>query len=293
MAGEQGQPATAGGGNFLTPAEVKSAIIETAVKKAALRIGPMFLLAIAAGAFIAFAAAASNTAIHALATKDYGVARTLAGAIFAAGLMMVVIAGGELFTGNMLMVTGVLAGKIRLRPMLRNWLVVYTGNFAGALLVVLMMKFSGLWEVQQGLIGGFTVKVAALKASLGFGQAFFLGVLCNWLVCLAVWMATAARDIAGKAVAIFFPIALFIILGYEHSVANMYYIPAGILAAANDALRSLCGLGETTLSNLTWSAMLLKNLLPVTLGNILGGSVLVGALYFGAFSTAKHHGPSR
>jgi formate/nitrite transporter len=200
--------------------------------------------------------------------------------------MLVIVAGGELFTGNTMIIAGVLERKVQIGAMLKNWLFVYLGNFIGSLFIAWMMARSGLFDSGAYLLGGVTVKIAAYKVGLTFFQAFLLGVMCNWLVCLAVWMATGAKDIAGKLLAIFFPIWLFITSGFEHSVANMYYIPAGILAKANPNWASAAGsLGVTPekLAHLTWGSFLMGNLIPVTLGNIAGGGIFVAGIYWFAY----------
>ena len=165
----------------------------------------------------------------------------------------------------------------------KNWLLVYLGNFFGSMILVLFIIFSGQFNFSNGLLGGFTIKTAIYKTDLSFTNAFFMGILCNWLVCMAVWMAGAAKDITGKLFAIFFPIWLFITSGFEHSVANMYYIPAGILAKLNpqwvDAAKAL-GVTAEMLDNLNWVSFFVNNLLPVTLGNIIGGTVFVGIAYW-------------
>lgn len=266
----------------LPPAEIAAAVVQTSVAKATL--GPLrqFILGILAGVFIAFASEGSNMAAFNLlaSPSTYGLGKALAGAIFGTGLMLVVLAGGELFTGNTLMLAGVLDKRIRLGQMLQNWLFVYVGNLAGSLLIAHMMVASGLFNSGDSLLGGMTIKIAAYKTGLPFLSAFYLGVLCNWLVCLAVWMAAGARDMAGKILSIFFPIWLFITSGFEHSVANMYYIPAGILAKSNEAWAAASKLAPEKLAALTWPAFLANNLLPVTLGNIVGGGLLVGGVYW-------------
>ena len=268
--------------NCLSPAEIAAATVQTSVKKVGL--GPLrqFVLGILAGVFIAFASEGSNMAAFNLLAnpQTYGMGKALAGAIFGTGLMLVVLAGGELFTGNTLMLAGVLDRRIRLRQMLQNWLFVYLGNLVGSLLIAHMMVTSGLFNSGDNLLGGMTIKIAAYKTGLPFLSAFYLGVLCNWLVCLAVWMANGARDMTGKILAIFFPIWLFITSGFEHSVANMYYIPAGILAKSNEAWAAASKLSPDKLAALTWPAFLVNNLIPVTLGNIVGGALLVAGVYW-------------
>lgn len=262
--------------NFLSPAEVAELVVGVGQRKAEMSVTNQLILGVMAGAFIAFGAAGSCVAVHTV--ESAGVAKALAGALFAAGLIMVVVAGGELFTGNSLMLMAMAEGRISPWQLLRSWIVVYAGNFAGALLTAGLVCLSGQWGMSGGLLGASVIKTAAGKTALSFQNAFFLGVLCNWLVCLAVWMSFAARDIAGKVLVIFFPIWIFVTSGFEHSVANMYYIPAGILAAADPALAERAasvGLSPEALANLNWGAMLQANLLPVTLGNVVGGGVLV------------------
>ena len=271
--------------NFLAPAEIAEYTVQTGIKKAHTPGLHLFILGILAGAFIAFASEGSNmAAFNLLADPDtYGLGKALAGAIFGTGLMLVLIAGGELFTGNTLMIAATLERKITVYELLRNWFLVYTGNFVGSVLIAYMMNASGLFSSGANILGGMTIKIAAYKVGLTFWQAFVLGVLCNWLVCLAVWMCYGAKDIGGKIWAVFFPIWLFITSGFEHSVANMYYVPAGIFAKASPALVEAAGnLGVTAekLSHLTWGNFLLHNLLPVTLGNIVGGAGFVGAAYW-------------
>lgn len=272
-------------GNFLTPAEIAKATIKAGIKKTQLSNRNMFILGILAGAFIAFASEGSNMAAFNLLAKaeTYGLGKSMAGAIFGTGLMLVVVAGGELFTGNTMMIAGVLDKKFSIAAMFKNWIFVYFGNLVGSLIIAFMMTESGLFNTGAHVLGGVTIKIAAYKVGLSFMQAFYLGIMCNWLVCLAVWMATGTKDMVGKLMAIFFPIWLFITSGFEHCVANMYYIPAGILAKgtkawAEEALAK--GVTPEMLANLNWGSFFTKNLLPVTLGNIVGGGIFVGAIYW-------------
>ncbi len=272
----------------LKPAEILDATIETGVSKANGSFGKLFVLGILAGAFIAFAAEGSNmAAFNLLASPDtYGLGKCLAGAIFGTGLMLVVLAGGELFTGNTLIMAAVADKKVSFLKMLRNWIIVYIGNLTGAFLIAYMMNVSGLFDSGAGLLGGMTVKIAAGKTSLSFARAFVLGIMCNWLVCLAVWLSYGADTMAGKILGIFFPIWLFITSGFEHSIANMYYIPAGIMAKANETYAALSGLGADTLASLNIYGFFVTNLLPVTLGNIVGGACFVALAYFYAYKKA-------
>ena len=267
---------------YLTPKEIVTATIETGIKKVKTKPLNQFILGILAGAFIAFASEGSNMAAFNLFAKPetYGLGKALAGVVFATGLMLVIIAGGELFTGNTLITIGVLEKKIKLKDMLSNWFFVYLGNFVGALFIAYMMNMSGLFNSGDNMLGGITLKIAAYKTHLTFSQAFYLGIMCNWLVCIAVWMSYGAKDIIGKCFAIFFPISLFITSGFEHSIANMYYIPAGILAKSNASWVEASGLTAEKLAHLNWSTFITKNLIPVTIGNIVGGVILVAGVYW-------------
>lgn len=266
----------------MTPKEIVTATIETGIKKVKTKPLNQFILGILAGAFIAFASEGSNMAAFNLFAKPetYGLGKALAGVVFATGLMLVIIAGGELFTGNTLITIGVLEKKIKLKDMLSNWFFVYLGNFVGAVFIAYMMNMSGLFNSGDNMLGGITLKIAAYKTHLTFSQAFYLGIMCNWLVCIAVWMSYGAKDIIGKCFAIFFPISLFITSGFEHSIANMYYIPAGILAKSNASWVEASGLTAEKLANLNWNTFITKNLVPVTIGNIVGGVILVAGVYW-------------
>jgi formate/nitrite transporter len=274
---------------FLSPAEIAAYTEETGVKKAGLSVSKMLVLGMLAGVFIAFAAEGSTMAAFNLlaAPETYGLGRCLAGVVFPTGLMLVVLAGGELFTGNTLMSVALAKGRISLPAVLRNWFWVYAGNFIGSVFLAYMVVNSGLFNNGAGLLGGVTVKIAAGKVSLSFLSAFYLGVMCNWLVCLAVWLAYGAKDMAGKILGIFCPIWLFITSGFEHCVANMYYIPAGIMAKANPAWAKASGLSSEALDALTWSGFIVNNLVPVTLGNIAGGAGFVGLAYWFAYLREK------
>lgn len=267
--------------SFLASGEIAESFIETGYKKTHISVKNQFILAILAGAFIAFAAQGSNVAIHTITSTS--VSKLLSGAIFSTGLMMVVIAGAELFTGNNLIVISYLERRISFIDVLKNWFFVYLGNFVGSVIIAFFVNKSGQLGVSAGLLGGFTIKTAVYKTGLTFGGAFFLGILCNWLVCIAVWMAAGAKDIVGKVFAIFFPIWLFVTSGFEHSIANMYYVPAGIFAKGNqawvDAALTL-GVKAEQIDALTWESFFTKNLLPVTLGNLVGGVVFVASAYW-------------
>ena len=262
--------------NFiLSPAQVVSTYGEAGAKKCRKKALPLFLLAVLAGAMIAFAAAATNTAAHTAASVGAG--RLICALLFPFGLAMVVLVGAELFTGNCLIVISVLEKKAALSGMVRNWCIVYLGNFAGSALVAAACSFAGQLNYSGGELALYTMKMAAGKCALPFGNALVLGIACNVLVCLGVLCAMTARDTTGKILGAFVPVALFVLCGFEHSVANMYYVPAGLFAGNVPAYASLAAEAGLDLSALTWGNFLLKNLVPVTLGNILGG-VGVGAL---------------
>ncbi len=264
------------------PAEVVSANINAAVTKAAAKKLRVFVLGIMAGAFIAMGAQSSSLAVHNI--SDVGIARTLAGCIFPVGLMMIVFVGGELFTGDCMMSMAFMKGRMNLASLLRTLVIVYLGNFVGALLIAFLTAHSGQYDYSAGALGAYTIKTAVGKTGLNFVHALFSGTLCNILVCAAVLMAAAAKDIAGKVLAIFFPILAFVVSGFEHCVANMYYIPAGIFAAQNPAYvqkaEELYGLNAEKLAGLNWGSFVTVNLIPVTIGNIIGGAILVAGVCF-------------
>ena len=261
-----------------TPSQIVAANMAAAKGKTELPLLRMILLGIFAGMFIAGGASASSLAMHAI--SNVGLARLVAGAIFPVGLMMIVLVGGELFTGDCLMIMGCVHGKFSAVKMVKVLVVVYLSNFIGSVLFAELVNLSGQYSYTNGLLGAFTIKVAMGKVNLSFGAAFASGILCNIFVCMAVLMAMAAKDISGKIWAIFFPILTFVVSGYEHCVANMYYIPAGIFAKANSTYAAVAmeSYGYTTLQldSLNWVNFAVKNLLPVTLGNIVGGMVFVG-----------------
>jgi len=249
------------------------------VKKATVSLLNALILGAMAGAYIGFGAALATLVGHDAASKvGVGIAQLLSGAVFSVGLILVVIAGAELFTGNNLMVGGMLSKEYGAGRMLGRWSVVYLANFLGAILLATVMYYSGLWKTASGAVGARALAIANAKINLSFGEAFFRGIGCNWLVCLAVWMALSARDIAGKILAIFFPITAFVALGYEHCVANMYFVPMGMF------LKDAIGIGGPEFGALTWSKFLTANLIPVTLGNIVGGGIFVGCAYWWVYS---------
>ena len=245
----------------------------------------VFVLGILAGSYIAFGGLLSTTVTFDAAAKwGIGFTKILGGAAFSVGLMLVVIAGAELFTGNNLMISSVMIKQITFSTMVKRWGIVFLANFIGSMIIVLVFYFSGLWKTGDGALGVAAVKVAYNKVALSFGEALWRGIGCNWLVCLAVWMALAARQVIGKIFAIFFPIMAFVAIGFEHSVANMYFIPTGILLMNGAGFSNIPGVDPNLLG---WINFLWRNLLPVTLGNIIGGGVFVGMSYWGAYLRPK------
>lgn len=263
-----------------SPKEVAQNYIMTGAAKTKLSIGRMFWLGIMAGIFIALAAASSTVASSSVQVAS--VAKLVSGVVFTGGLAMVLIAGSELFTGNCLIIIPVMEKQATWGGMLKNWLIVYIGNFAGSIFIAALVVYGHTFGLFSNLVGATAIHTAVSKVTLDFGDAFIRGILCNLLVCIAVWMALAAKDIAGKIAGLFFPVMFFVLCGYEHSVANMYFITAGLFAGGVDAYAKAAAdaFPKDSLAALTWSAFFVKNLLPVTLGNIVGGSVLVGLGYW-------------
>ncbi len=275
--------------NHMKPAETLKALIETSKVKSSMPIKRMVIFGIFAGAYIAFAGAGANMAAYGLlsSTETFGLGKILSGTIFTVGLIMVVLGGAELFTGNTTMIAAVIDKRITVSSMLKNWVIVYICNFIGGVLIAFMVYYSGVLNSGEGMLGAMTVKIAAGKVNMSFGSAFVSGILCNWLVCMAVWLSTGAQTTVGKILSIFFPIWLFVTAGFEHSVANMYFIPAGIFAKSNQMFTALSEMGFDALANLNWSGMFELNLLPVTLGNIVGGAVCVAIGYYTALADNK------
>ena len=242
----------------------------------------LFGKAVLAGVMIAMGAAASSVAAHSI--PNVGLARLASGVVFPVGLMMVILLGAELFTGDCLMAMGVSAGKQSVKEVARVLLCVYLGNFVGASLLAVLICLSGQLDYSNGLLGAYTIKVALGKANIPFSEAVVSGVLCNILVCGAVLMAGCAKDVTGKLMAAFFTILLFVTAGFEHCVANMYYITAGLLAKMNSVYAGLAmeqyGYNREQLESLNVSNYLLGNLVPVTIGNILGGILCIGLPLF-------------
>lgn len=271
----------------VAPADVAHGFCENVMPaKANFRKTKMFALAIAAGAFIAYGAQASLTVSTGI--PFWGLAKLVGAMIFATGLIMVVLTGAELFTGNVMMMFSVIEKKISWLKLFRSWSIVYIGNFVGSILLAAFVFYGALCHNAHDALGVTTLLNAHAKVNLTFCEAFCRGIMCNWLVCLAVWMATSSKRVIGKIFAIFFPITTFVASGYEHSIANMYFIPSGIFMKSVPHVVSLSGLSAEQLSTLSWHSFFVHNLLPVTLGNIVGALVFVVLLFWIAYLKEDH-----
>ncbi len=262
-------------------------------QKARLEFPRLFVLAVLGGAFIGLGAMFATTV---LAGSDgsipFGISRGLAGLVFSLGLILVIIGGAELFTGNTLMVMALGNGQVRLREVLRAWLIVYIGNFVGAVGTALLVFLAGQHLAGDSSVADAAVGIAIAKTTLPFMRSFFMGVLCNVLVCLAVWLSIGARSTSDKVLAVIFPVSAFVAAGFEHSVANMYLIPVALMIQDwNSEL--FAGTASIAAQDraLSWPNFFLS-LVPVTLGNIFGGGVLVGAIYWFVYLREPHRGTS-
>jgi formate transporter len=267
----------------LLPPEMAAKAEEIGVKKANSDALRLFVLAVLAGAFIALGGAfATTVAAGAAVAIPYGVVRLLAGLVFSLGLILVIVGGAELFTGNNLIVMAWANRKVTTALLLRNWVIVFAGNFVGAFATAVLVFWSGQYRFGNGAVGLAALTIGHAKVGFEFGQAVVLGMLCNGLVCLAVWLTYSARTTADKILAIVPPIAGFVAMGFEHSVANMYFLPVALFIKerAPSIFWSDIRQGQDAYPDLTWEQFFVANLAPVTLGNIIGGAVLVGAVYW-------------
>ena len=261
------------------PSEIAKTVVGVAQKKTATPAPSLVLLAILAGAYIALGAV-----LFTIVTNDLslyigdGLSRLVGGIAFSLGLILVVLGGAELFTGNNLLAAGYLDKKVTGRQVLNNWFWVYLFNFVGALLVALLFFYSGIWKANDGSIALRIVNIAAAKTSLTFSEALFRGILCNWLVCMAVWLSMAGKDAISKILGIMIPIAAFVAAGFEHSIANMYFIPMGLLLKGSELVQGI--IAPAALQGISWQAFFINNLIPVTIGNIIGGVVFVAIVYW-------------
>ncbi len=269
-------------GEARSPDAIAEAAEALGVRKAGCDTATLFVLAVLAGAFIGLGAMFATTVTAGAGELPYGVAKLLGGAVFSLGLVLVMVGGGQLFTGDALMVMAWASGRIRKRQMMRVWTVVWLGNLVGAVATAALVFASGQHGFGDGAIGEAAVKIAAAKSALPVGQAFVLGVLCNVLVCMAVWLALAGRSVTDKILGLSLPVTAFVAAGFEHSVANMYFVPVGLFidwwapAVAGPAVSA----GGFAL-----------NLAAVSLGNWIGGAVLVGGAYWFAYRRPKACGP--
>jgi formate/nitrite transporter len=273
--------------SFNNQTETAEMTIRAGIAKAQMPLLRLLLLSMLAGAFIALGAHASSVAAHDI--SNVGLLRLVTGCVFPIGLILIVVVGGELFTGNCLMVEALCDRQIGLGGWLRNLALVYVGNLIGSLLIVAVLGLANAFNFTDGALGAHAIRIALAKTGLPFAVAVGSGILCNILVCAAVLAATSARDIAGKTLALWFPIMTFVLAGFEHCVANMYYIPAGMLARLNPQYaaraQELFGATAEQLASLDVTAFL-GNLLPVTIGNLMGG-ILVGLVTWFAFKNKR------
>jgi formate transporter len=265
----------------IMPASMAVRAEQSGIKRAATDPLTIFVLSILAGAFVSFGAVFATT-VTAGTGLPYGVSRLLTGLVFSAGLIMVIIAGAELFTGNTIIVMAWASGKIKTRAVLLNWVLSFVGNFAGAIATAILVFYSTQYTFGEGAVGLVALNTATAKTSLNFIPALILGILCNALVCLAVWMLYSARTNIDRIMTAIPPVAIFAAAGFEHCIANIYFIPMGLFikTGAPDSFWKAIGKTAADYPGLTWSNFFLGNLLPVTIGNVIGGSVLVAAVYW-------------
>ncbi|MBP7732676.1 MAG: formate transporter FocA [Caldisericia bacterium] len=266
----------------LPPAEMAKKAEDIGEKKANSSFSKTALLAMLAGAFIAMGSLFSTIVQVGGETAPYGIVKMLAGAVFSVGLALVVIGGAELFTGNTLLSMAFLSKRISLGKLLRNWTIVYFGNFLGAVIIAALIFGSGQFTQNHGQVGAMALKIANSKCSLDFFQAILLGIMCNVFVCLAVWLTYACKSVADKVVVIILPIAAFVAAGFEHSVANMYFLPLGYMIKVGASAQFWTDIGKTAadFGAINWSNILVGNLVPVTIGNIIGGGIFIGVTYW-------------
>lgn len=276
----------------VTPANVAENICNNIMPaKAGYGKTKTLVLSIAAGAFIAFGAQLSMTAMTG-SNLGFGLTKLIGGIVFAAGLIMVVLMGAELFTGNVMMTFSVIEKKMSLGRLLRSWGLVYLGNFIGSVLVALLVFWSGVGHNCNDAVGAMAVNTAHMKMNLPLAQAFVRAILCNWLVCIAIWMALSAKTVIGKIFSIIFPITTFCASGFEHSIANMFFLTDGMLMKSQSAIALASGLSPEQLATMNLKAFFLGNLIPVTLGNIVGAFVFIVLLFWTAYIRNDAHATS-
>jgi formate transporter FocA len=255
----------------------------------------LFVLSVLAGAFVALGAVFATTVSAGAAGLPYGLVRLLVGLVFSLGLILVVVSGAELFTGNNLIVVAWASGKVGTGRLLGNWAIVYLGNFAGAAATAFLVYLSRQFTFGGGAVGAAALTTANTKVGFDFLQAVALGVLCNALVCLAVWMTYSARTTTDRILAVVPPVAAFVAAGFEHSIANMYFIPVALLIKAGAPASFWSAIGKTAADypDLTWGRFLVNNLLPVTIGNVIGGALMVGVVYWFVYLRGAARGDPR
>jgi formate/nitrite transporter len=259
---------------------------DVGVKKANLDFWSMFALAILAGSFIGLGAQ-FFTLVITDSGLGFGMSKLVGGLVFSLGLILVVIAGAELFTGNNLIVLAWVSGKLTLGQVMRNWTIVYLGNLVGSIGTVVLVYLSGQWAFDGYQVGATALSIANAKVNLTFTQGLVRGILCNILVCLAVWLCLSARSVVDKIAAILFPITAFVACGFEHSIANMYFIPMGLLLKGEPQVLATAGKVAADLVTLDLSGFL-TNLIAVTTGNIFGGGVMVAVVYWFVYRRPRH-----
>lgn len=281
--------------NAYVPAQMAARVESAGITKGNLDFFSTFTQAMMAGTFISFGAVFFTYVIHD-STLSTGLTKLIGGLVFSLGLILVIITGAELFTGNSLLVMAYISRKINLKQLLRNWALVFAGNLIGSMIIVCLITLSGQWTAGGAAVGVKALEIANGKVNLTFWEAIARGILCNMLVCLAVYLCFSGRSVTDKILAILFPITAFVALGFEHSIANMYFIPAGLILKQNPqvlaAVPDILG-GTLDLSRLTIPGFVLNNLLPVTLGNIIGGTFFVGIIHWFLFLRTPAQEPVR
>jgi formate transporter len=264
------------------PKDMAQRAEEIGIKKVNLDFLSMSGLAVLAGSFIALGAIFATVALTGTSSIPWGWGRLIAGLVFSLGLILVVVGGAELFTGNNLIVMAWSDRRFSTFKLLKNWGIVYLGNFIGSIATALIVFLGKQYTFNNGNVGITALNIGLAKVNLDFVQAIMLGIMCNALVCLAVWLCLSARTTLDKISSIIFPITAFVASGFEHCIANMYFIPTALFIKdwASPSFWQTTGLNPATYSNLTWSSFFVHNLIPVTIGNIIGGVVLVGAAYW-------------
>jgi formate transporter len=262
---------------------------ESGIKRVSMDPLTLLVLSVLGGAFIAFGAIFATTVSAGSSELSYGVARLLAGLVFSVGFILIVIGGAELFTGNNLIVMAWASGKVKASDLLLTWAIVFVGNFIGAFMTALLMFYTTQYSFGAGSVGLAALSTAHAKTTLAFVPAVTLGIMCNALVCLAAWMCYSARTTVDRVVTIVPPIAAFVAAGFEHCIANIYFIPIGLFikAGAPDSFWGAIGKTAADFPSLTWTNFFIANLLPVTIGNVIGGSVMVAAVYWFVYLRKK------